>query len=505
MVGSGAPSRPDVPRQRGDLEIATAGEGWQIGSMRRTCPLQLAVSLILSPFHVPPVSAGRPEPRYSFRLYLGEVPLIRIPTSLSVRLGILAAVFAVGAYAFTPSADTAKNSAAGPLDTVLRIFALGSERGSSIDRRLASGPPPAVTVSKPAARVVTDWDEYTGRFEASASVEVRARVAGYLDQVNFKDGQVVAKGDLLYTIDRRPFEAAVAQANAELSQALTKVESAAKDVDRGRPLVATKVMSEKTFDDRSNVKREAESAVKVAEAKLRTSELDLAFTLITAPISGRMSRSLITPGNYVSGGGAAQPTLLTTIVSQDPIHLYFDISEANAIKYRRLSLDGAKAGAGEAGAIVEIGLPDEKGFPHRGTIDFSDNRLDASTGTLRMRASVENAKGLYSPGLFARVRVAGSSAYQALLLPDEAIGTDQANKFVLVVADDSTVQRRVVVQGPLAQGLRVVKSGLKSEEWVVIKGLQRARPGQKVAPTREVLQVTEAATSANAQRPGTAQ
>ena len=429
----------------------------------------------------------------------------RTPTSMILRLGTLAAVFGIGAYAFTSSAEKPKSGSDGPFEAVLRIFALGSERGSSIDRRLAGGPPPAVTVSKPASRVVTDWDEYTGRFEAAASVEVRARVAGYLDQVNFKDGQVVSKGDLLYTIDRRPFEAAVAQANAELSQAQTKVDNAAKDVDRGRPLVATKIMSEKVFDDRSNIKREAESAVKVAEAKLRTSELDLTFTRITAPISGRMSRSVITPGNYVSGGGAAQPTLLTTIVSQDPIHLYFDISEANAIKYRRLTLGGAKAVAGQAGALVEIGLPDEKGFPHRGTIDFSDNRLDASTGTLRMRASVENAQGLYSPGLFARVRVAGSSAYQALLLPDEAIGTDQANKFVLVVADDGTVERRLIVQGPIAQGLRVVKSGLKSEDWVVIKGLQRARPGQKVTPTREVLQVTDATGNSSAPRPNSSQ
>ncbi len=427
------------------------------------------------------------------------------PTSLIVRLGTLAAVIGVGVYAFTPSSQSDKSGSGGPFDAVLRIFALGSERGSSADRRLAGGPPPAVTVSKPASREVTDWDEYAGRFEAAAAVEVRARVAGYLDQVHFKDGQIVAKGDLLYTIDRRPFEAAADQARAELSQAQTKVENASKDVDRGRPLVVTKVMSEKVFDDRSNLKREAESAVKVAEAKLRTSELDLSFTRITAPISGRMSRSVITPGNYVSGGGAATPTLLTTIVSQDPIHLYFDVSEANAIKYRRLTIGGAKAVAGESGAVVEIGLPDEKGFSHRGTIDFSDNRLDAQTGTLRVRATVVNASGLFSPGLFARVRVAGSAAYQAMLLPDDAIGTDQANKFVLVVDDDGTVQRRVIVQGPIAQGLRVVKSGLKSEDWVVIKGLQRARPGQKVTPTREVLQVTDATGSSPAPRPNSSQ
>ena len=410
-----------------------------------------------------------------------------------VRWAVLAALVVGGGYGWKKLSGDTSDSVVSRFDPVLRIFAFGSERGTSIDRRPAAGPPPAVTVSKPAAREVTDWDEYTGRFEAVEAVEVRARVAGYLDQVHFKDGQIVAKGDLLYTIDRRPFEATVDQARAELAQATTKHENTLKDVERGRALVATKIMSEKVFDDRTNLRREAESALKVAEAKMRTSELDLSFTRITAPIAGRISRALITAGNYVSGGGAAQPTLLTTIVSQNPIHLYFDVSETNAIKYRRLAMSGAKGVAGENGGVVELGLPDEKGFPHRGVVDFSDNRLDAGTGTLRVRAVVDNAKGLFSVGLFTRVRVAGSTAYQALLLPDEAFGTDQANKFVLVVADDGNVARRIVDQGPLVQGLRVVRSGLKPDEWVVTKGLQRARPGQKVNPTREVLRVTEAA------------
>lgn len=383
------------------------------------------------------------------------------------------------------------------VEPVLRVFAIGPERGSSLQRPTAMGQPPAVTVSKPAQRQVVDWDEYTGRFEAVDAVEVRARVAGYLERVHFKDGQSVARGDLLYSIDPRPFQATLDQAKAELAQAQTKVENSSKDVERGRPLVASKVMSEKVFDDRSNLKREAEAALKVAEAKVRTAELDLTFTRVTAPISGRLSRALITAGNYVSGGGAGQPTLLTTIVSQDPIHLYFDVSEANAIKYRRLTIGG---GSGVAGAAVELALPDESGFPHRGTVDFTDNRLDNATGTLRVRAVVENAKGLFSAGLFARVRVAGSGSYAALLLPDAAFGTDQANKFVLVVSEDGSVQRRVVLPGPLVQGLRVVRSGVKADDWVVIKGLQRARPGQKVTPTREVLQVTDAGGSAGLPR-----
>jgi RND family efflux transporter MFP subunit len=412
-----------------------------------------------------------------------------------IKLAVLAAVVGGGVWLWQTRPEEERAGLMKRLDPVLNVFALGSERGSSIDRRPpgAGGPPPAVTVSKPAAREVIDWDEYTGRFEAVGAVDVRARVAGYLEHVHFKDGQVVARGDLLYTVDRRPFEAAVGQARAELAQAQTKAENTLKDIERGRPLVDRKFMSEKVFDDRNNLRREAEAAVKVAEAKLRTAELDLSFTSITAPIAGRISRTLITAGNYVTGGGAAQPTLLTTIVTESPIYVYFDISEAAAIKYRRLMLSGAKGVASEAGGVVELALPDERGFPHRGTVDFSDNRLDASTGTLRVRAVVDNPRGLFKAGLFARVRVGGSAAYQALLLPDEAFGTDQAVKFVLVVAEDGTVARRVVQQGPLIEGLRVVRSGVKPDDWVVIKGLQRARPGQKVAPTREVLKVTEAA------------
>jgi RND family efflux transporter MFP subunit len=387
------------------------------------------------------------------------------------------------------------------LDDALRVFALAPERGSSLNRSQPSGPPPAVTVSKALSSEITDWDEYTGRFDAIANVEVRARVAGYLEQVHFKDGQIVAKGDLLYTIDRRPFEATLDQARAELAQSTTKYENTLKDVERGRSLLATKIMSEKVFEDRSNLKREAESAVKVAEAKVRTADLDLTFTRITAPIGGRLSRTLITAGNYVNAGGAATPTLLTTIVAQNPVHLYFDVSEANAIKYRRIAMSGGKTIAGATGALVELSLPDETGFPHQGVIDFSDNRIDGGTGTLRMRALVDNAKGLFAAGLFARVRVAGSQAYQALLLPDAAFGTDQANKFALVIGDDGTVQRRVVTLGALSSGLRVVTSGLKADEWVVTKGLQRSRPGQKVNPTREALKLTQAASGAGGARP----
>jgi RND family efflux transporter MFP subunit len=370
------------------------------------------------------------------------------------------------------------------------LFSAGPERG----RAPAAGtpgaaPPPQVTISRPVVREVVEWDEYTGRFDAVDTIEVRARVAGFLNGVHFTDGQMVKKGDLLFTIDPRPFERALDTAKAELQQAKTKVESAAKDVVRGRPLLDRKIISEKVFDDRDNAKREAEAAVNVAEAKVQAAELDLSFTKISAPLTGRIGRNLLSVGNYIIGGGSNTQTLLTTIVTQDPIQFYFDVSENNTLKYKRLAATGALA-PGLPGATIEIALPDDKGFPHIGKLDFSDNRLDATTGTLRVRAIVDNKVGLFSAGMFGRGRIGGAAPYQGILLPDDAIGTDQASKFVVVVAEDGTAARRVVALGPLVNGLRVIKSGIGADDWVIIKGLQRARPGQKVTPKREPLQVS---------------
>jgi RND family efflux transporter MFP subunit len=387
----------------------------------------------------------------------------------------------------------------GTLAAGIALLALGAgcDQGNSTQTQpqQKAPPAPAVAVSQPVQREIVEWDEYTGRFDAVETVEVRARVSGHLTEVRFKDGQRLKQGDVLFVIDRRPFERALEQAQAELFAATTKVENANLDIVRGKPLVERKIISDKAFDDRMSIVRDAQAAVKVAEAKARSAELDLSFTRIDSPITGRISRTLVTAGNWVSAGGTANATLLTTIVSQDPIYVYFDVSENNYIKYKRLAGRGAGSGAADLGAAVEVGLPDERGFPHKARLDFLDNRLDQGTGTLRARAVIGNAAELFSPGLFARVRVTGTAPYSAVLLSDAAIGTDQTNKFVYVVGEDGTVVRRNVKLGPLYEGMRVVREGVTADEWVIIRGLQRARPGGKVAPKREAPALSEALTA----------
>lgn len=372
----------------------------------------------------------------------------------------------------------------------------GCERPQARDEAKASAAAaaPAVTVSRPLIEPMIDWDEYTGRFDAIDTVEIRARVSGHLDTIAFKDGQTVQKGDLLYVIDPRPIERALEQAKAELGQSQIKADNLVADVERGKPLVERKIMSEKMFEDRTNLLKEAQAAVKVSEAKIATAELELSFARITAPIGGRISRSTVSQGSWVSAGGASNPTLLNTIVSQDPIHIYFDVSENNYIKYKRLAERGDSSGAARLGTTVELALPDEATFSHKGELDFIDNRLDAGTATLRVRAVFDNKAQLFSPGMFARVRLAGSTKYEAVLLPDEAIATDQGSKYVLVVADDGTVSRKTVRLGPVANGLRVIRDGVGAGDWTITKGLQRARPGQKVQASRESIKVSQSRT-----------
>lgn len=371
--------------------------------------------------------------------------------------------------------------------------ALSGSTGPASPATNAALTPPEITVSQPAVRKTIEWDEYTGRFDAVEAVDVRARVSGYLTEVNFTDGQEVKAGDLLFQIDPRPFERALDQAKAQLDEASVRVSNSSLDVERGRPLLKSEAISKKTFDDRENLVREATAAVKVAEARVKTAELELSFCRITAPISGRISRTLVTRGNFVSGGGNdTGSTLLTTIVTQDPIYIYFDVSENNALKYQRLTRASGKGASGMVGAAVGVGLPDEQSFPHTGKLDFLENRLDAGTGTLRARAVVPNAEGLFSPGMFARVRLQGSPDYQALLLPDEAIGTDQATRFVYVVGSNDVPERRTVELGPLVEGLRVVRKGIGPDDWVVIRGQQRILPDQKIIPKRTPITVSDA-------------
>lgn len=347
----------------------------------------------------------------------------------------------------------------------------------------AAPPPPPVTVANPVEKTVTEWDEYTGRFEAVDTVEVRARVSGVLEEVKFTDGAHVNKGDLLFVIDPRPFERRLERERANLAAAEVRAEFAAKDVERARPLLKNKTISEQVFDQRLQAAREAEAAVRSAEASVKSAELDVEFTQIRAPVSGRISRKLVSEGNYVTGGSGTG-TLLTTIVTTDPIYLYFDVSEADYLKYVRMDALGAPSNSRKPANPVFLGLQDESGFPYRGKMDFVDNRIDENTATLRARAVFDNPHGLFQPGLFARIRLAGSGEYKAIMLPDEAIATDQSNRFVYVVADDGTVSRKNVVLGPMIDGLRVIRSGIETTDWVIIKGLQRARPGIKVTPEK---------------------
>ena len=375
--------------------------------------------------------------------------------------------------------------------TLLMLGAGCDQENASQGQAQKKDAPPAVTVSQPVQREITEWDEYSGRFDAVETVEMRARVSGHLSEVRFRDGQVVKRGDVLFVIDQRPFERALEQARAEMFAATTKVENANLDIVRGKPLVERKIISDKDFDDRMSIIRNAQAAAKVAEAKVNSAELDLSFTTIDSPITGRISRTLVTAGNWVSAGGMGDATLLTIIVSQDPIYAYFDVTENNYIKYKRSAERGVGSGAAGLGPAVEIGLLDERGFPHKARLDFLDNRLDRGTATLRARAVLANPGDLFSPGLFARVRVTSMGPHLAVLLTDEAIGTEQSGKFVYVVGEDGIVVRRNVELGPVYGDLRVVREGITVDEWVIIRGLQRAHPGDKVTPNRKSSTLSE--------------
>jgi membrane fusion protein, multidrug efflux system len=353
-------------------------------------------------------------------------------------------------------------------------------------------PPPAVSIANPVEKAVVEWDEYTGRFDAVDTVEVRARISGVLNEVKFTDGAIVKKGDLLFVIDPRPFQRILDRDRASLQGAKVQVEFSQKDLERARPLVANNTISQQVFDQRTQAVRAAEANVLSAEASVRSSELDVEFTQIRSPVTGRISRKLVSEGNYITGGSGSG-TLLTTIVSIDPIFFYFDVSEADFLKYQRLDALGLRPSSRDSTNAVELALQNDKGFPYKGKMNFVDNRIDQNTGSLRGRAIFDNPNQLFQPGLFARVRLVGSGEYKAIMLPDVAIATDQSNRFVFVVADDGSVSSKPVTLGPIIDGLRVIRSGVAANDWVIVNGVQRARTGIKVKPDKTVIEQNQKA------------
>jgi len=344
--------------------------------------------------------------------------------------------------------------------------------------RVAPQQPPTVSVIQPVARDVVEWDEYIGRLESPETVEIRARVSGYLDKVHFKEGKEVKKGDLLFTIDQRPYQADFDHADAEYERAVSQSELANNDFERAKRLIATKAISEEDYDTKSKTYAAAQATVKSTKAALDLAKLNLEFTQIRAPIDGRASRAAVTEGNLVSGGiSGSGATLLTTVVSLDPLYLYGDADERSILKYLRLRREGTRVSARDEQISAEMELGDETGFPHKGFMDFVDNRIDPTTGTMRARGVFANADHSLSPGFFGRIRIPGSGKYAALLIPDRALGSDQAQKFAYVVNAEKKVEFRPVKIGPMIDGLRVVKEGLKPGEQVIVEGLIRVRPG----------------------------
>ncbi len=348
----------------------------------------------------------------------------------------------------------------------------------------AQNAPPAVpvTVAPPLSKRIKAWDEYSGRFEAVARVEVRPRVSGFIEQVHFKDGSLVKAGDLLFTLDKRPFEIAVESANADVARQDAQVLFAKADVERAAPLAATKVMSEQVFEQRKATLASADGQLLAAKAQLKAAELNLEWAEVRAPVAGRISDKKVDAGNLVAGGQAGA-TLLATIVSLDPIHFVFEVAESDFLRYTRLNLSGERTSSRDTNNPVRIKLADEDKWSRDGKMDFVDNALNERSGTIRGRAIFDNKDGLLAPGVFARLALFGGE-FDAFLVPDSAIVSDQAKKIVFTVNSDNVVTATPVVLGQINEGLRVITSGLKADDRVVIEGIANpaVRPGAKVDP-----------------------
>jgi multidrug efflux system membrane fusion protein len=342
----------------------------------------------------------------------------------------------------------------------------------------AGAVPPQVTVAQVLSKPVTEFDEFTGRFEAIDRVEIRPRVSGYISSVNFTEGSEVKKGDVLFVIDQRPYAAELKHAEAQLAQSKSALALAKSEKARATNLLAQHAISQEEYDTRSSGDEQAQANVQLAESALDTAALNMTYTKVTSPINGRISRANITLGNLVTNG----QTLLTTVVSLDPIYVRFDGDEQAYLRSVKEARDRAAAGSKDVAASVLVGLADEAGFPHPGVLVFQDNEVDPQTGTIRTRAKLDNHDRAFTPGLFARVRLMGDRKYDALLINDSAVGTDQTVKFVLVVGADNKVEYRPVKLGPVIDGLRVVREGLKANDTIIVNGLQRVRPGSPVTP-----------------------
>ena len=342
-------------------------------------------------------------------------------------------------------------------------------------------PPPEVTIASPLIKEVTEWDDYTGRLQAVEFVEIRARVDGYLKELHFNDGQIVNKGDLLFVIDPRPYQATLDESKADLTRANTRLKLAKNDLERAQRLFKSRAISEEELDQRQQEKQGAIADVQAAQAAVRSAELNVEFTHVRAPITGRIGRNLVDIGNLVSGG-SANSSLLATLVSLDPIHVYVTADEQAYLKYVRLDRAGSRPSSRDTPNPIYLGLADEEGFPHKGHMDFVDNRIDPATGTMQARAIFPNPDYVLTPGLFARVRLLGKGPYEAMLIPDEAILADQSKKFVYVLGENNLAKRKVVELGRRIEGLRSVLKGLEPSDKIIISGVQRVRTEAPVTP-----------------------
>ena len=359
----------------------------------------------------------------------------------------------------------------------------------------AAPPLQAVTVASVPEREISEWDEFTGRLEAVDQVEIRPRVSGYIQRVSFTEGREVQKGEVLFVIDPRPYQAELARAEAELERAKSAASLAASDVQRADKLVKAQAISREEFDSRTSAEAQGGASVRAAEAAVETARLNLEWTRVRSPISGRVSNALVTEGNLVQ---ASPATLLTTVVSLDPMYVYFDSDEQTYLRYAGQARNNG-ANWRTARLPVYLGLANETGFPHEGRLDFVDNQVDPNTGTIRTRAVFSNKSRALTPGLFARVKLVGDHKRKALLVRDAAIGTDQDRKFVLVVGPGDSLTYRPVVPGRLVDGLRIIDSGVQPGERVVVNGLMRVRPGMKVAPTLTEMAAADSVTPAAGQ------